>query len=130
MGDLGIEAISGLPASGRRLCEQLLREPLESIPALRVRVERYCERIEAAAQSSKLFDVALARRIGEVLIELLTMSLAPEQHRAVHVAVRYFEEDDDSDPDFDSILGFEDDAQVVNAVLRFLGREDLLIEIP
>jgi hypothetical protein len=128
MAELRIEAISGLSSSGRRHCEQLLAAPLEPIELLRTRVEAHRARIESVGQSSQLFDLPLARRIAGVLGELLSEPLDPERHRAVQLAVRYFEKDADADPDFESVLGFEDDALVVNAVVRFVGRDELLIE--
>lgn len=48
---------------------------------------------------------------------------------AVYAAARYFALHDDGNPDLDSVVGFHDDAEVLNAVARYLGRQDLVIEL-
>lgn len=44
-------------------------------------------------------------------------------------AIRYFCQHDDVSGDLTSPTGFEDDAEVLNAVTTFLGRPDLQIVI-
>jgi uncharacterized membrane protein YkvA (DUF1232 family) len=54
----------------------------------------------------------------------------PEERRAaIQAAVRYFVIEDDADSDLDSILGLDDDAEVLNAVLKHLGHDDWLVEV-
>jgi hypothetical protein len=48
----------------------------------------------------------------------------------VQAAVRYFLIEDDADGDLDSILGLDDDADVMNAVLRHLGYDDWQVPVP
>ncbi len=43
--------------------------------------------------------------------------------------VAYFSADDDDEDDFSSPIGFDDDVEVVNACLKFAGREDLCLEL-
>lgn len=43
-------------------------------------------------------------------------------------ALRYFVDTEDTDDDFESFFGFEDDAEVVNEMLVLINREDLIIE--
>lgn len=43
-------------------------------------------------------------------------------------ALRYFVDTEDTDDDFESIFGFEDDAQIVNQMLVLINRTDLIIE--
>ena len=44
--------------------------------------------------------------------------------------MRYFLREDDGDADLDSVLGFDDDAEVMNAVVTHLGHGEWLIEVP
>jgi uncharacterized membrane protein YkvA (DUF1232 family) len=52
-----------------------------------------------------------------------------ETHRLVQAAVLYFVLDDDAEHDLHSVCGLDDDAAVLNAVARQLGRDDLVVEI-
>lgn len=128
-----MEALLELVPSGTRaLCEALANEPCDSRNGLLHRTRAYLTTVEAAAGQNEFLDLPLARAIAVALEQALD-HVDPSDERALHalhVAVRYFEEDDDDEPDLESVLGFEDDAQVANVVLRFIGREDLLIEIP
>ena len=46
----------------------------------------------------------------------------PDAERlAIQAAVRYFVLEDDAESDLNSVIGLDDDAEVVNAVLRHLG---------
>lgn len=44
-------------------------------------------------------------------------------------AFRYFAKSHDDEPDFSSPIGFEDDAEVLNACLRFAGLKDLCLRV-
>ena len=45
----------------------------------------------------------------------------------LRAAIAYFTTSDDSEPDFDSPIGFEDDLEVLNACLKLAGRSDLYL---
>ena len=47
---------------------------------------------------------------------------------ALKAAMYYFALDEDDEPDFDSLQGFDDDIIVANVCLKFAGREDLTIK--
>ncbi len=127
-----VENLAGLSSQSRALCERLLDHPLLELSALRERNREYLLAVEAEADEGAFIDLPLAQKIGGVLDQLLEApaDAGLDQHRALQLAVLYFEQEDDAEPDVDSVLGFEDDAHVVNAVLRFLGRDDLLIDLP
>ena len=46
----------------------------------------------------------------------------------LRAAMYYFAHSDDDQPDFTSPIGFEDDAEVLNACLRFAEREELCLK--
>ena len=58
------------------------------------------------------------RRLGQ---------LADASQFWLRAAIYYFAHDDD-EPDFSSPIGFEDDAEVLNACLRLAGRDDLCLK--
>ena len=53
----------------------------------------------------------------------------PAESALLHVACRYFVISDDDEDDFESMVGFDDDALVVNACARALGAADLAIAL-
>jgi len=42
-------------------------------------------------------------------------------------AIQYFSKSNDDEPDFGSSIGFEDDAEILNACLKFAGLEQLCV---
>ena len=55
----------------------------------------------------------------------------PDETRLlIQAAVRYFLIEEDGDGDLNSVLGFDDDAEVMNAVLVHLGHGGWLVETP
>ena len=57
------------------------------------------------------------------LIDLLEASGSEAAHHAVQAAVTYFELEDDAEAD-GSVIGFDDDLQVVEATFEALGWSD------
>ncbi len=75
-------------------------------------------------------DTDTARRIAASLERLLTdgSGFAPDERRLIRGAVEYFLLNEDADGDLEEILGFDDDARIVNSVLEHIGRPDLRVE--
>jgi hypothetical protein len=124
--------LQAMPQEAAALCRRLAQET-PAAPAELLEITRcYLAVVEAAAGTNEFLDLPTARAIASALELALAEPTPthPDHLAALHVAVRYFEEDDDGDPDLESVLGFDDDAQVLNAVLRYIGREDLCIELP
>ena len=92
------------------------------LPGLRLRVLAYLARVEAMAEGDTSVDVEAARKIGWVLAELCDAAAGlDEQQRAlVRGAVEYFVLDRDVVGDTADVVGFDDDARVVNAVTTAL----------
>jgi hypothetical protein len=124
--------IPGLPAEAVPLVRKLLEEELLPVEALRSELRAHVARIEDAAAQGDLLDTSLAQSLATACATLIdrTSGLVAEQERKlVQVAVRYFVLDDDAEPDLDGILGLDDDAAVLNSVLRKLGHDDLIVAV-
>ncbi len=65
--------------------------------------------------------VALLDRVGE--------APEPDAHMLVHIAVRYFVTSDDDEDDLESLVGFDDDAVIINSCARVLGADDAQIPL-
>src|SRR3954468_12377055 len=105
-------------------------EPPE-LPGLRLRVLTYLARLETVAEGKPALDIEAARKIGWVLAELCDAAagLDDQQRALVRGAVEYYVLDHDVVDDTADVVGFDDDAGVVNAVTAGLGRSDLAIEL-
>lgn len=74
-------------------------------------------------------DIETAERIAAALTELLngTSGFADDERALLRGAVEYFLMTDDADGDLEDVLGFDDDARVLNSVLDRLDRGDLKV---
>jgi hypothetical protein len=111
----------------RPLCEDLA--PV-NLPLLQTGVQAYLTQIAGALRSNEFIDAALAQAIGAVLLRLLGDydSFAPEEQLLIVGAARYFIDPHDTEPDTESVLGFEDDLEVLNYVLDAIDHTHLKIE--
>lgn len=125
--------IQGLPRSARQTFRALLLRPLEPVSWLRVDIDRHLAAVRAESQRREFVAVDLAEHAARNLRALLDAidGDTPEIHqRAVHAAARYFVLAEDGEHDTHSETGFFDDVQVFNAVARYVGRPDLVIDLP
>lgn len=119
---------SNLSPETLSLVQTLLEEPLRSADDLRREVRAYQARIEAAEGNA---DVELGQQIAEACLGMLDMlehDVSESHHRFVQLACRYFVEEEDEDGDLDSMLGFDDDAEVLNLVADQLGHPEFKVE--
>ena len=94
-------------------------------------VKEYLDVVRAAAQSRDFVDLALATQITDVLTALVhdAAEYTARERSLLAGAIAYFIDADDENSDLNSPTGLEDDAEVLNAVCRFLGRGDLTLAI-
>ena len=121
--------LRGAPVEARPLLQALWETEVQSVDTMRTEVAAYRDTLADLQTRHEFLDRSTADRIALQLDSLLSWLGAhpnPDSARLIHVAVRYFVEDDDGESDFDSPIGFDDDAEVVEAVARMLGQQDLL----
>ena len=99
--------------------------------ALSEKVQSHLKQFRLALQVNEFLDIELAEQVAEVLTTLLRgyTELTSEQRSLVVGAARYFITSQDAEGDFTSILGCEDDAQVLNYVLALIGKDNLMVGI-
>ncbi|MBW2524060.1 MAG: hypothetical protein JRI23_07790 [Deltaproteobacteria bacterium] len=127
-----LEDLPGIPEGARSLWRQLLSQPLVPISELQSELRRYQQSLARSAQWSDEVDPVLARSLGNACVKLLstvTDETEPAARQAIQAAVRYFILEDDAESDLDSVIGLDDDAEVLNAVLAYLGRSDLTVQV-
>ena len=111
----------------------LLSQQAASVSELRRQVLTYRQALKQANTSGAWpdMDYALAVQCADVCDGLLDTLPKPDEVelQLLHVACRYFVLSDDDEDDFESLVGFDDDALVVNAVSRTLGISELAISL-
>ena len=125
--------LDGIPEASKPLWTDLLAEELRPVHELFKEVRTYQQAITQRSQwKDSDVDPTLANNLAEASLRLLgtLKDDSPEStRRLVQAAVRYFVIEEDADSDLDSILGLDDDAEVLNAVLRKLGHSDWQVEV-
>lgn len=125
--------VPGVSDTSRAMLKQLLDEDLIPVDALPHIVESYRRVIHDAHRRNGRANVRVGDQIADALQGLLrsvTPKTGDKNLRIIQAAVRYFVIQDNATEaghDLQSERGLDDDARVVNAVLRFLGRDDLMI---
>ena len=115
----------------RRVAEQLAAEALVSVNVLSDELQQYVEELDAHSSSDEFFDRDVARRIAAIcwkLLDALPAEPDEQRHRLTQLAINYFVLAEDGQDDNYSLAGFEDDLQVVTAVVHELGLSHLLEE--
>ena len=118
-----INAFTQLPFEYQEYLAPLEREDLIPIAALRVEVQDYLKELDEAISSFEFLDIATAKNVGNTCLGLLN-HVGPNpskmNHRVLQMAIRYFILDEDAEGDASSIIGFDDDAEVVRAAKLFV----------
>jgi hypothetical protein len=111
----------------RGLCADLGPGELSTLKA---DVRAHYDGLVDAQRRNEFIAVDLADALCVRLEALLAMAhlLAPDARAQVVGAARYFISSNDEKPDQGSCTGLDDDVEVFNHVVRFLGRVDLLIK--
>lgn len=104
------------------LAQSQLLSP-DELNGLRTDVIRYGDQIRAALRTNEFIDIKLVERITECLTFHLDLyaEFLPEQQKLIVGAARYFIQQNDAEPDTMSVLGFDDDVEVLNYVLEKIG---------
>lgn len=105
-------------------------ETLEPQELLR-RVHLHLDDSRFAHSRNRIVNLRLATAIAEVAESLLSVwdSIAKEHRNWFGGAILYFADSRDNEHDFSSAIGFEDDAEVLNACLKLAGLTTMCIEI-
>jgi len=121
--------LSQLDRRTRRIAEQLAGEALVSVKVLSDELQQYVDQLDTHSSNADFVDYDVARRIAALcwkLLDALPAEPDERQHRLTQLAINYFVLAEDARDDNHSMAGFEDDLQVVTAVINELGLGHLL----
>lgn len=93
-------------------------------------INKYEIRILDEYSRNEFLNIKLANSLIGVLKNLCDEydKFDISQKKYFLAALQYFVDAEDSDDDFESFFGFEDDAEIVNEMLILISRKDLIIE--
>lgn len=102
-----------------------------STEELAAEVTAHSERTEFAYKANRMVNVRLANALAKTMFECIGVwsDFDPKQRFWLSGAILYFARCNDDEPDFQSPIGFEDDAEVLNACLRFAGKCDWCLSV-
>ncbi len=111
------------------LNEYAFRADSVTVEQLRKKVDRHLEQTQTAHSRNRLVNLRLATALTTISHQILEQweTIAESSRSWLGGAILYFAESNDEEPDFTSALGFEDDANIMNACLRYAGLQDLCI---
>jgi uncharacterized membrane protein YkvA (DUF1232 family) len=114
-----------------RLFEYAGRSEAMSSDDLLSAARQHLEQTRAAHARNRMINVRLASAIVNVLGGVVGTwdTINGKAGWWLRGAMYYFAISDDDEPDFQSPIGFEDDAEILNACLRFAGRDDLCLNV-
>lgn len=119
------EVFSQLAPDYRPIVRRLLSMPLVPLNELEREVSDYLIELEKSSSFNEFLDIRMAQTLTDDcldLIRLVSNRYSPKHHRILQVAVRYFVLDDDVEGDATSIIGFDDDAEVLQIAKTYLTR--------
>lgn len=107
----------------RRLADEVLEC---SILELQQRSREHVEQAGLAQARNSYVNASFAKAIADLVDAIVRDwdTWHPDAQYWLRGAIQYFVFSDDGEPDFASVIGFEDDAEVLNACLRLVNRHD------
>jgi hypothetical protein len=98
-----------------------------TVEELQAVARRHLNAAADAHQGNAFVNLRLATALFDTIerVTKIWETLAPPVRLWFAGAIMHFAASDDDEPDFTSPIGFEDDAEVLNACLRFAGYDDL-----
>lgn len=99
------------------------------LPVLAHELTGYTNTLADQAQHTEFLDLETAQQAATLchkLLAALPEDPGEEQHRLAQLAINYFVLAEDAEDDNHSLIGFDDDLQVVVAVIEELGFQHLM----
>lgn len=118
--------LSSMPDSYKLIFEQ---HRSDNSNLLSSKVSEHLTSAKNSLDSNEFIDIKAAEslaRVSHYLIEKL-IDMSNEDKQLAVAAIYYFIESEDDEHDFDSILGFDDDIQVMNKIVNHLGYANMEI---
>lgn len=116
---MALEVPTGIPEEARLRFAELLGEPLLPPETLLREIEECLGLVRRVVMEGAPLDVPWIEEVAmraRGLVRRLGPATPEPERRMIQAAVRYFVLSDDAEGDLVSLLGFDDDARVIEAV--------------
>lgn len=121
-----LDTFDSLPLETKEIYQRFLRRPLATRGMLTRMTMEYLQVVGRVLTEHDSQALKTAQGVGDGLICLLR-DCSEDDLPYVQAATLYFASSEDAQPDVESDDGFDDDAEVFNAVCRMLERSDLIV---
>src|SRR5262245_9204138 len=121
--DWGLRVLAQLPGAVRQVLAECQARPPRPLQEMRHAVVDYLRLLRRQAQQVEFLDLETAERAARGCLHLITTAehvSDPARERAIQAAVEYFLRRADAEDDL-SIVGFDDDLQVIRTTAEVLG---------
>ena len=95
------------------------------------KVDEHLSFAKESLSANEFIDIKAAESLAKVSHYLINKlnGFSKEHMQLAVAAIYYFIESDDEEHDFDSILGFDDDIEVMNKILDYIGHSHKKISV-
>lgn len=124
--------IERIPEDSTEAFRRLLETPMLDAGDLWMMVRGHLVALREAEAAEELMDGKLGKELAvasEALLNRFPDEESEDGKLLIQAAVRYYVLNEDAEGDMDSLVGFDDDALVFNAVVEHLGHGDLAVDI-
>jgi hypothetical protein len=106
-----------------------LAEPFSSPDVLQDHTNMYMKQLEGLVAEGDVIDLELASDLAVRCVRMageIEQGVPEEHRRLIQAAIRYFVNSEDADGDIESLIGFDDDSAVIEAVALAIGCAHIL----
>lgn len=126
LSQIGSDVLKALPSSVGAVLRTSWIGRLESPESLGEALQRYRQKLRRLGETSELADIETAYRLvdaSQAMLDSISLRTSQEHHRLIQAAVKYLVREEDEESDTQSLVGFDDDALVVNTISAMIARE-------
>jgi len=124
------EFLKLIPEPAKEFAVSAAANPLREKLELAAEIENYVHRIDEVARRKHDLDVNLSEAIAQTCLTLLDEDwdrVGEIDKKLIQIGCCYFIDEGDAEGDLESVFGFDDDAELLNAVLDLIARPELKI---
>lgn len=124
LGDATQRVLGAMDVEVAAIIRGYLAEPLASPDVLQDHTKMYMKELEGLVAEGDVIDLELASDLAvrcARMVEEIERGVPEEHRRLIQAAVRYFVDSEDADGDTESLIGFDDDSAVIEAVALAIG---------
>jgi hypothetical protein len=127
LSQIGSEVLEALPSRVGAVLRTSWIGRLESPGSLRDALHQYRLKLRRLREASELADIETGYRLidaSQAMLDSISVRTSEEHHRLIQAAVKYLVREEDEESDTQSLVGFNDDALVVQTISEMIERDE------